>query len=101
MVGLHDLASHRQAETQANVPCGEKWSGSLLHRLRSKTPAIVLHFDFKRLLTAAVWFGLQPNANLWIARVGLQSIKHDFGQRMFERGAISVQDDRFAGAVIA
>jgi len=51
-------------------------------------------FDLQIFFAVASGFRKETHANLWVDRVCLQSVQHDFGEGMFENDAVTDQNDR-------
>src|SRR2546421_3626523 len=94
-----DLAADSQAEAQSDIPRREEGRGGFFRSFRCKTRAVILHFDLKTLARAPIDIGVsfKPDADFGIGRIRLQSVEHDFSERMLEGSAIAGEDNwRFA-----
>ncbi|MGD0615554.1 MAG: hypothetical protein ABSA69_08965 [Verrucomicrobiota bacterium] len=94
MMGFDDFPAHRQPQAQAHVAGRIERRGSLLSGFRSKPGSIVLDFDLQARDAIAFGVRVETDADSGIAGIGLQGVQDDFGEGVFERGAISGHGDR-------
>ena len=86
---LDDLSSHGEPKSEAHVACGEERLLRPDRRLLVETFSSVTHFHPQlRLIRLSL---LKPDGYVWIVRVRLERIEHDFGEGVLKR--LCVADD--------
>jgi len=97
VVRLDDFSADGQSQTQTDVARGEKWRGGFLRGFGGEPGAVVLNFDLQALhASTAIGIGVQFDADFRLFRIRLKRVEHDLGERVFERGAVASDHDRFA-----
>jgi len=99
-VGFGDFAGDNEAEAEADITGGKEGFRGAAGGFRGEAASIVTELEVDPLLAIAVGIELHGDVDAWAVRAGLEGIEHDFGDSVFEGGAVAFDDDGFLADVV-